>query len=812
MKLLNTILAVCMATTCAGHAWAAAPQNYYNQCENKGGQALLTALYNTVGAHTTVSYDGLWNVFNTSDVKPNGKIWDMYSTKEWTPGKEHCGNYKLVGDCINREHSFPKSWFNNASPMSSDAYHLYPTDGKVNGQRSNFPYGECAGGTTLASNGSIRALGRLGTSTFPGYSGKVFEPDDEYKGDFARSYFYMAAAYNNKIANWNSDMLAGNAYPAFSPWAVNLLLKWHRQDPVSDKEKSRNDAVYAYQKNRNPFIDHPEMVEYIWGDKVGSAWTSAAGAQPAISIPVNNTTIDMGTVAVDVPRKHPISVKGSDLTGNVTLSLADPAGVFSLSTTSLTASSVNSANGATVTVTLNAKAATTYSATLTIASATDKVSTKVALTAVAMTGLPATAPTQITDQSFVAHWTYVGTPDSNGCYTLYVKDTDGNDIDTYPRAVPAADESYLVDELEPETDYTFFIKTPVLTSNVMNVRTAAPIPSIQILYDGDLDISTEPGVPSEPVELLLDIENIFSNITFAVDAPFQLSSDKDSWSTTLAVDPREDRIYLRILSDECGIFTSAIHATAGDYSTDDAEVTGTVASVTSFLEDFENEGAHTGNYTTTSYTGNASTWELSDAGVFVVSNEAYSGKHYLRLGKSAASTATMTADKEGGIGVVTVQASGWSPADGATKFALDYSTDGGSTWETAGEASIATPASTTKAYAPYTFTVNRAGNVRLRIRQTYGQRACIDDIAATGYSASVDNISFGDDKGNGWDAWCTDGVLCISLEANAAVAIHGTDGITYFNGALSAGNHSLSLPKGLYIVVIGLSTRRVLVK
>ena len=78
--------------------------------------------------------------------------------------------------------------------MYSEAFHIYPTDGKVNGQRSNFPYGECAKGTTLPSNGSVKALGRLGDCTFHGYSGTVFEPDDQYKGDFARSYFYMAAA------------------------------------------------------------------------------------------------------------------------------------------------------------------------------------------------------------------------------------------------------------------------------------------------------------------------------------------------------------------------------------------------------------------------------------------------------------------------------------------------------------------------------------------------------------------------------------------------------------------------------------------
>lgn len=253
---------------------ATIPNGYYDDCENKqGGRTLLKALYQTISDHDVVSYKGLWSVYLTSDIDENGKIWDMYSTKRWTPEKEQCGNYSRVGDCYNREHSMPKSWFDDESPMVSDAFHIYPTDGKVNGQRSNYPYGECANGTTLPSNGNVKALGKLGTSTFPGYSGTVFEPVDEYKGDFARTYFYMAACYNDRISGWNSDMLAKNNYPCYTTWAVNLLLKWHRQDPVSDKELKRNDAVYAHQGNRNPFIDHPELVEYIWGNKTSEHWT-----------------------------------------------------------------------------------------------------------------------------------------------------------------------------------------------------------------------------------------------------------------------------------------------------------------------------------------------------------------------------------------------------------------------------------------------------------------------------------------------------------------------------------------------------------
>ena len=277
----KVILGALTAMLGLASGWATVPSGYYSSCEGKqGGRTLLKALYNVISDHNTVSYDGLWGVYATSDVDEDGRIIDMYSTKRWPTGSQHCGNYKNVGDCYNREHSFPKSWFNEASPMKSDAFHVVPTDGKVNGQRSNFPYGECSGGTNLGTYDGVTALGRLGTCTYPGYTGKVFEPDDEYKGDFARIYFYMATCYNNKISSWDSPMLAGNDFPCYTTWAVSMLLKWHEQDPVSEKELSRNDAVYAYQDNRNPFVDYPELAQYIWGDKQNQTWTPGATVDP----------------------------------------------------------------------------------------------------------------------------------------------------------------------------------------------------------------------------------------------------------------------------------------------------------------------------------------------------------------------------------------------------------------------------------------------------------------------------------------------------------------------------------------------------
>ena len=802
IKSIKGMLACAMLAGTSFWGWGAEPSGYYSTCENKGGATLLTALQAKVGPHTAVSYDGLWDLFKTSDVRPNGKLWDMYSTKEWTPGQSKCGNYKNVGDCYNREHSFPKSWFNDATPMYTDAFHLYPTDGKVNGQRSNYPFGECASGTTLPSYNGVDALGKLGKSTFPGYTGTVFEPDDQYKGDFARSYFYMAAAYNDRISTWSSDMLARNKYPAFASWAVDLLLKWHRQDPVSQKEIDRNEAVYAKQKNRNPFIDHPEMVEYIWGEKKTQNWTSGAGTEPELVLPVKGTTVDLGTAAVGVARTVPVVVKGNQLTQAVNLSVAGTG--FSVSPSSVTAVSANANEGVAVNVTYKAAAAGIATGTLTVSCGT--LSSTVTLTARALDGLPATAPTNVSDESFVAHWTYIGDADSHGCYTISVKDASGEEVDTYPRSVVAADEAFLVVELTPSTTYSYTISSATgIRSNEITVTTADPIPSIQFLYDGDLAMTADPGEPSEAYEIVLDVENIDTDITLSVAAPFQLSSDKGEWGTSLVVAPSEDRFFLRVLSESEGVFRSTLRAVAGTYVNDETELSATVSTSPSFFEDFEAETPGGSGYNTSGATVVGTTGEWYVYGMGIYGDAAHDGDGYLRSAKSGTRYAYTIEPKKNGLGVITFYAAAWANSEGG-KLEVQTSTDNGETWHTAGTVEV--PGSV-KQYAQYTVTANVEGNVQLRFNETEGGRLLIDDINATDYRAGIEGV---ESDYRSWTAYSRNGELVVELADDANVAIHGVDGLTHFRGTMNAGENTIALPAGLYIVVVDDFSRRVLVK
>ncbi|MDD3095656.1 MAG: endonuclease [Candidatus Marinimicrobia bacterium] len=241
--------------------FAAPPAGYYSPASGLSGNALRAVLHDIIDGHSVLSYTpGVWNAFATTDLKPNGKIWDMYSSYEYTLYDDQAGNYSAEGDVYNREHSWPQSYFNEASPMVTDLFHIYPTDGYVNGWRSNYPYGETNTPTRTSTNGSKLGPARSGL----GYSGTVFEPIDEYKGDFARTYFYMATRYYGEDGSWSDWAMADGV--ELKAWAVAMLLQWNQEDPVSEKELNRNDAIYnLHQHNRNPFIDHPEYAEYIWG-------------------------------------------------------------------------------------------------------------------------------------------------------------------------------------------------------------------------------------------------------------------------------------------------------------------------------------------------------------------------------------------------------------------------------------------------------------------------------------------------------------------------------------------------------------------
>ena len=288
--LLTTILFFALSLSAKSVTPASSLPTYYKDIDGKSGKTLFNAVQTvTKTGYSSLGYDGLWSAYQYTDLHDNGYVWDMYSDCTWKSlSSNRCGNYSTECDCFNREHSIPKSWYGGStSGPGCDIFHLVPTDGKVNGMRSSYAFGEVSSasynkhGNKLGSAKSITITngntiaGNEGASISA--SGTVFEPRDEYKGDFARGY--MGA-----LLKWAGDkaFTSGDGSKIFTTnftsgsfgltkYGVALLMKWHRQDPVSQKEIDRNNGIQQTQGNRNPFIDYPYLAEYIWGEKAEQA-------------------------------------------------------------------------------------------------------------------------------------------------------------------------------------------------------------------------------------------------------------------------------------------------------------------------------------------------------------------------------------------------------------------------------------------------------------------------------------------------------------------------------------------------------------
>lgn len=255
------------------------PNGYYNTATGTG-YVLKTQLHNIIKNHIDRDYSGLYTTYQTSDVKSNGKVWDVYSNCDFTFGTVPNGGNQdngtnPGGECVffNREHTIPQSYFASATPMYSDAHFVLPTDKVVNATRDDYPFGRVQTATYTSGNGS-KLGNNINSGYSAGFSSTVFEPIDEYKGDIARVLLYFATRYEDLVAGFYTSapstskikpMFDGSSNRVFSATFINILLTWNQQDPVSTKEINRNDAIYARQNNRNPYIDHNQYVTQIWG-------------------------------------------------------------------------------------------------------------------------------------------------------------------------------------------------------------------------------------------------------------------------------------------------------------------------------------------------------------------------------------------------------------------------------------------------------------------------------------------------------------------------------------------------------------------
>lgn len=407
-------------------AIAGYPEGYYSRMDGKKKEALKTAAKQCVQSHTKLEYYELPNYWAYSDVYPelyNGcrRWWDMYSDavyliQEWQTGKQSFSANKMQ-----REHAVPKSWWKKAgsveyTPAYSDMWNLYPSDASANGAKLNYPFGETR--NTTFDNG-VTKVGQP-KAGFGGGAKYVFEPADEYKGDFARAIFYMATVYDDLTWVYNY-MFVSNTYPTLLPWAYGMLLQWSREDKVSQKEIDRNDYVLQYQGNRNPFVDFPNLAEYIWGVRAGEAFviseqentgdTPPITGDPEITAPVNGESLDFGQTSTGHSVSRALQITGHNMTSPLSLRIVGANRTFfTPEVTSIPATTINQNGGYLLNIVYNPTATGTHEAKLTLYDGGLEGSIVVNLRGEALevpqlatlTALPAT---DVTDNGYTANWT-----------------------------------------------------------------------------------------------------------------------------------------------------------------------------------------------------------------------------------------------------------------------------------------------------------------------------------------------------------------------------------------------------------------------
>ncbi|MFD2561359.1 endonuclease [Aquimarina rubra] len=277
------LLLIALCTFCIG--FSQVPAGYYDSATGSG-YTLKTQLKNIIDSDndgltpefqsTDPGYAGLYTTYVTSDsdfyYENNGTVLDMYTenptgmdVKEYThfTDQDPGSGGTAEGQFYNREHIIPQSVFSQVTPQRSDAHFVVPSDKFVNGARGSLPFGRVETANLTTTNNSKRG-NNLDAGYSAGYTATVFEPIDEFKGDIARMHFYFATRYEDNVAGYSYTMFNGTSDQVFDDTFLSILVTWHLLDPVSQRELDRNDAIFARQNNRNPFIDHPEYVQMIW--------------------------------------------------------------------------------------------------------------------------------------------------------------------------------------------------------------------------------------------------------------------------------------------------------------------------------------------------------------------------------------------------------------------------------------------------------------------------------------------------------------------------------------------------------------------
>lgn len=772
--------------------FAAIPAGYYDQAEGKKKEALKTALHHIIQYADVLSYGSgeghTWWGFTKTDVRPeDGTVWDMYSDN-----RRNFNGYSAAAG-MNIEHSFAKSWWGGAKRQAyMDLHHLNPSDQRANSSKGSWPMA-IVDGKTSTDNGTIK-VGK--SNSRPGGEITAWEPHNDYKGDFARVYMYMVTCYEDYASDWTGNsvnQLDNNTYPVFEPWAVQLLLKWSREDPVSKKELDRNEAVYQIQGNRNPFIDYPELAEYIWGDRMDEPFYTQTVTEPILITPVEGTVIDAGLTGTNYGITGSVYVKGRNLKGNLTVALTGD--YFTTPVTTLTKEEAE--EGTNIAYTYLPRSAGRHTARLSLTG--EEVRVTVTITGNAVNGIPALPASNITPTSFSANWIGLsGIEDVQlDVQTRNENDTEFTSVTGYPQVVPSAPGTWNVYDLNADTEYRYRLSSGGLQSDPVTLRTLPPIPLVHTeLPDGEMEFTADQGVASESKRVTITGEYITENLQITTEEPFEIRTEQSDWSATAALPGTGGTVYVRLsaAASEGGQLGTLTISTPAIEEDEVIPLKGRVILEKDFLEDFE-VGTKT-SYAEKDVQCTAVNWKMSDA---LIGNSASDRKHGTKAVRLRNGFIRMNEDKAKGLGTLSFYA-GVFGNDKSSPLTIAWSTDGGTGWTELEEH----PQPDGSALQPFSYTLNIQGNVRIKISKADDTRINIDDIVMTDFDPS------------GIESFFTQPVkiyggthtLIIESAFDGNLQIYELSGKQIGHIRVQAGRTAIALPAGTYLV----SSREFLIK
>ena len=706
-----------------------AQEQYYRKAEGLRGTQLKEALHDLIQPSYVLAYGGgvgkTWTGFWYTDQMENMQVRDRYSNvvRYLNPDMSAVSN-------MNIEHIWANSWWGHIKNNAyCDLFNLYPADATANGRKSNNPIG-IVDGTVSYTNG-VTKVGKSSSYRADSLI-TAWEPADQWKGDFARTYFYMATCYSHMTSLWTTTegllTVDPNSPLLMRPWVYNLMLEWAEADPLDEIEQQRCDAIYEIQGNRNPFVDYPELCYYIWGNKSDEQFYCSEEHGAEIFVPVASEEIDFGLHPLSRPFSAKVQVRGRGLNEGASLAVTDE--YFSIGKATLSANEIHEGTDVSISVTPTEEG--TYTTMLLLEGSGYVQQTP--LTVSFVDGIPAYPATDVvcavSSRRFNANWMNYQ-PDATYTLNVYTKDANGQ-----PKAFgtyTTTDTTYQVKNVLANTTYYYKVSIiedgqPTINSNEVKVEMPEVAPVFSVSTE-DIAFTATPGKPSAPAQVSVTAMAVPKYVMeVSTSAPFEISSDGETWSQELTLKGQNVSFFIRFGGGiEEGDYEGEVIVSTEGMDDKVISVSCNVDATKSFFEDFET--GTKGGYAAAEVTCNAATWEMSNALLAgddnALDKKCVRMKGYVKTGSTITTPAhiMMTTDKVNGCDSLWFYAGSYGN-DTGVKMTVSYSIDAGKTWT---NVVTSLPVGEMKRYG---YKINMDGNIRLKFESenTGNKRVNLDNI------------------------------------------------------------------------------------